>query len=101
MPENLHFCWGALRICGQMNYICRLWRTDMHYGDDMVDADLYYSIHAADCSVEGFKTSGSWIVFVRLHDTYDFDLKSFNTLGNIANDFGYILQKINNTISML
>ena len=58
------------------------------------DSDLYYSVQHARYTVSGLKQNNYWIVQVRISDVYDFTewRKNIDRLGDIANDFGYILQ---------
>ena len=65
--------------------------------DNLSDTDLYYSIHIANCRVHGQLYCGVWYVYVSVSDTYDFtEIQTFSSLtfGHLANDLGFLMQKI-------
>ena len=61
--------------------------------------DLYYSLQHISMKISGKKSNGRWSITVEVTDTYDFTefsrtLKKGLSLGNVANDLGYVMQKV-------
>ena len=63
------------------------------------DPDLYYSIQKATCVYKGSYNKGIWKLYINVFDTYDFNnIRTFGfgvSVGNVANDMGFVLQKLN------
>lgn len=63
------------------------------------DKDLYYSLQNVSCKITCTKKDKKrWYISLHLWDTYDFTdfsrtLREGITVGNVANDFGVLLQK--------
>ncbi len=63
------------------------------------DPDCYYSMQKVKFTLSGKKTRGRWELNVTVWDTYDFtEIRTFGkkikvSIGNAANDLGYVLQK--------
>ena len=64
------------------------------------DPDCYYSLQKVKFTLSGKKTRGRWELNVTVWDTYDFtQIRTFGkriniSVGNLANDLGYVLQKL-------
>lgn len=65
---------------------------------EFTSGDLYYALQHIDYKITGKKSNGKWTITVEVKDTYDFTefsrtLKKGLSLGNVANDLGYVMQK--------
>lgn len=61
--------------------------------------DLYYCLQHTNVKITGTKSGSKWEITVQLKNTYDFTefsrtVKYGLSIGNMANDLGFIMQKV-------
>lgn len=73
--------------------------SDTIYNMEFLKGDCYYSLQKVNFTLSGSIKNGRWELYVDVWDTYDFtEIRTFAkkikiTVGNAANDLGYVLQK--------
>ena len=75
-------------------------KSNKKFTMEFSSGDCYYSMQKISFTLSGKKKHGRWELNVTVWDTYDFtQIRTFGkridiSVGNLANDLGYVLQKL-------